>query len=140
MFHETPNIKVEKVIKSPINFSKSKNTFSFQKGKRFQDLKNNGSRNFTYEIPLIKNKKSASMGFGQKWDFIIKHINKEIPFYNIPSEFSKEKPSSPSYSFGIGRKYYDKVNQNLIFLTNLRFMKKVQKFWIKISQDLEDMK
>ena len=104
-----PNIKVQQIIESPINKSRSKHTYSFSKGQRFDEFKNRGSKTFHYEAPNVKNRRSTSMGYGQKFDFILKHINKKTPFYDLPSEFNKTKPTTPAFSFGIGRQFYDKV-------------------------------
>lgn len=107
----------EKYITSPINFSKTKQSYTFQKEKRFKPKEINAnlnSKTFQYKfhpLPSTNNKRSASIGFGKKYDFIMKHINKQIPFYEIPSEFSIKKPSSPSFSFGISNRFYDKVKK-----------------------------
>jgi len=77
----------ERIVKSPINRSKSKHLYSFSKCIRFDDIKNNSSKTFTYELPTLKNRRSTSLGYGKKFDFIIKHINKKVPFYDLPSEF-----------------------------------------------------
>jgi len=102
--------KVEQIIASPINKSKAKQTYSFSKGLRFEEIKLQGSKTFSYELPTMKNRRSTSMGYGKKFDFIIKHINKKTPFYDLPSEFNHQKPTTPAFSFGIGRKFYDRVN------------------------------
>lgn len=102
--------KVEKIIHSPINKSRSKQTYSFSKSQRFDEIKLQGSKTFSYELPEMKNRRSTSLGYGKKFDFILKHINKKTPFYDLPSEFNNKKPTTPAFSFGIGRKYYDRVN------------------------------
>jgi hypothetical protein len=109
MSNPDPDTKVQQIIHSPINKSRSKHTYSFSKGQRFDDLKNRGSKTFHYDMPNVKGRRSTSMGYGKKFDFIIKHINKKTPFYDLPSEFSKKKPTTPAFSFGIGRQFYDKV-------------------------------
>lgn len=101
---------LEKTVKSPINRSKSKQSFSFSKCVRFDEMKSQSSKTFTYELPTLKNRRSTSMGFGKKFDFVIKHINKKAPFYDIPSEFNPKKPPTPAFSFGIARHFYDRVN------------------------------
>jgi hypothetical protein len=101
--------KFEQIINSPINKSKAKQTYSFSKGNRFDEIRDRGSKTFTYEIPSMKNIRTTSMGFGNKIDFVLKHINKKTPFYDMPSEFNSNKPTSPAFSFGIGRKFYEKV-------------------------------
>lgn len=99
----------ERIINSPINRSKSKHTFSFSKSMRFEDLKSPASKTFVYELPDLKSNRSTTMGYGKKFDFVIKHINTKTPFYDIPSEFNPKKPQSPAFSFGIARQFYDKV-------------------------------
>jgi hypothetical protein len=115
--------KIEKIIHSPINTSKGKSTFSFSKGSRFDEIKLKGSKTLYYELPMMKNERYTSMGYGKKYDFVIKHINKRAPFYDLPSEFNLKKPTTPAFSFGIGREYYDKVIYNiyLIYLLNFIF-------------------
>lgn len=102
--------KVEQIVQNQINKSKSKHTYSFSKGQRFEGLKFQGSRTFHYDMPEVRNRRSTSFGCGKKFDMIIKHINKRTPYYDMPSEFNTSKPKSPAFSFGIGREYYDKVN------------------------------
>ena len=101
----------ERIVKSPINRSKSKHLYSFSKSIRFDEIKNKSSKTFSYELPVLKNRRSTSLGYGKKFDFVIKHINKKAPFYDIPSEFCTKKPPTPAFSFGIGRQFYDKVNK-----------------------------
>lgn len=103
---------VQRIIQSPINFSKTKETHTFKKGKRFFELKYQGSKTFSYNLPSMKNQRSTSMGFGKKQDFILKHINPNSPFYENPKEFNNKIHNSPLFSFGIARKYYDKVIKN----------------------------
>ena len=106
------NTKFEQIINSPVNNSKAKQTFSFSKGNRFDEIRDKGSKTFTYELPTMKNGRTTGLGFGTKIDFVLKHINKKTPFYDMPSEFNTNKPTSPAFSFGIGRKYYEKVSYN----------------------------
>ena len=105
----------DRIVKSLINRSKSKHLYSFSKSIRFDDMKNKSSKTFTYELPTLKNRRSTSLGFGKKFDLIIKHINQKVPFYDLPSEFNSKKPPTPAYTFGIGRHFYDKVFSALNF-------------------------
>lgn len=100
---------VEKINKSPINRSKSKMIYSFSKSIRFEEIKSKGSKTFIYELPNVKNRRSTSLGYGKKLDFVIKHINKKAPYYDIPSDFNAKKPNSPAFSFGVARHFYDRV-------------------------------
>ena len=59
--------KVENIIHSPCNKSKSKHTFSFPKQERFEGItKKDCSKTFHYEIPEVRNRRSTSMGYGKK--------------------------------------------------------------------------
>ncbi len=100
----------DRTIKSPVNRSKSKQSFSFCKSTRFDEIKSKGCKTFSYELPMLKNLRCTSMGFGKKYNFIIKHINTNTPYYDLPSDFNTKKPTSPSFSFGIARHFYDRVN------------------------------
>jgi hypothetical protein len=53
--------------------------------------------------------RAASIGKGTKYDFTRENKGKNAQFYNIPSDFDKEHPYSPKWSFGIGREHYGKV-------------------------------
>lgn len=117
----------ERIVKSPLNRSKSKHFYSFSKSIRFDDMKSQSSKTFTYELPTVKSRRSTSLGYGKKFDFVIKHINKKAPFYDIPSDFNPKKPANPAFSFGIGRQFYDKVyyTMNLLILIYLYLFKKL---------------
>lgn len=107
---------IERIINSPVNRSKSKHTYSFSKSMRFEEIKSPASKTFVYELPTLKSNRSTTMGYGKKFDFVIKHINKKVPFYEIPSDFNPKKPQTPAFSFGIAREFYDKVYLIIIML------------------------
>lgn len=116
--------KGEQIKNSPINQSKSKMMYSFSKSVRFDEIKLKGCKSFSYNLPDFKNNRSTSQGYGKKYDFIIKHINKKVPYYEIPSEFNPKKPNTPAFSFGIASHHYDRVNVifkclNFIFILKL---------------------
>jgi hypothetical protein len=119
----------ERIINSPINRSKSKHTFSFSKSMRFEEVKSQASKTFVYELPNLKSNRSTTMGYGKKFDFVIKHINHKVPFYEIPSDFNTQKPQTPAFSFGIAREFYDKVLLNKFVYFYFLFLLK-----FKISQ------
>jgi hypothetical protein len=75
---------------------------------------------FYYNLPECRAKRSTTFGYGGKYDFTRDAKSKCNNFYNVPSDFG-ERGSSPKYSFGISRAYYDKV----YYETNKMFDKNV---------------
>ena len=53
--------------------------------------------------------RAAPIGKGNKYDFTHESKGKNANFYNIPSDFDKDHPHSPKWSFGIGREHFGKV-------------------------------
>jgi hypothetical protein len=49
------------------------------------------------------------LGRGEKYDFTRENRGKNQQFYNLPSDFDKKKPHTPSWTFGIARNHYEKV-------------------------------
>jgi hypothetical protein len=102
----------ESISKSPLNMSPAKMMYSFPKSARFSLQKDNSSKTYFYELPSVKSMRSSAIGFGNKYDFtntVNKKKRKDIPYYDIPSDFDKKKPHSPAFTFGISREYYAKV-------------------------------
>jgi hypothetical protein len=60
-----------------------------------------------YPAPDVKNKRSASFGFGTKYDFT--KSKNSVPYYNLPTDFDVKHPHMPKYTFGIARSFYEKV-------------------------------
>eukprot|EP01017_Pseudomicrothorax_dubius_P025273 TRINITY_DN270_c0_g2_i1.p1 TRINITY_DN270_c0_g2~~TRINITY_DN270_c0_g2_i1.p1 ORF type:complete len:286 (-),score=49.84 TRINITY_DN270_c0_g2_i1:118-975(-) len=88
------------ICNSPLNSSTAKNLYSFPKDKRFRDeVKLTCDR--IYELPPVREKRSAALGYGNKYDFT-KQKNASPPpgSYNIrraPSEDGRH------WSFGLSR-------------------------------------
>lgn len=61
-----------------------------------------------YTLPSVLNKRSTSLGYGTKYDFTKDQKNK-APYYEVKSDFGKDH-ALPSYTFGISRHFYEKVN------------------------------
>lgn len=100
----------EIINKSPINTSCSKMRYSFPKTTRFNDNHGRGSsKTFQYNLPNVKNFRSTSFGYGQKYDFTSSQDYKSLPYYDSKSDFDNKNPYSPSFSFGISRHFFEKV-------------------------------
>ena len=59
-------------------------------------------------------KRCASFGYGKRSDFTTGSKNKCQELYDIKSTFEDKKNGVPSYTFGIARVFYEKVNFFLI--------------------------
>jgi hypothetical protein len=97
----------EVISKSPMNTSKSKMMYSFSKTQRFFSQKKNLCDTI-YTFPEVRTTRSTTFGFGNKYDFT--KTKSSVPYYNLPTDFDSKKPYLPSYTFGISRSYYEKVN------------------------------
>jgi len=73
----------------------------------FSKFYGSSSAQTLYSLPDVKSKRSASIGYGMKYDFTKDQKNK-APYYNMKSDFGRDHPL-PSYTFGIAREYYEKV-------------------------------
>jgi hypothetical protein len=98
--------KGELISKSPMNTSTSKQMYSFPKTPRFFHLKSS-SCDKLYNLPEVRSKREASIGYAIKSDFTKGGNN--LPYYNLPTDFDTKHPHSPSFTFGISRSFYDKV-------------------------------
>lgn len=85
-----------------INFSPSKQMYSFGKAGRFSD-KNNKSDTCYYNLPNVLDKRATSIGYGVKSDFSKPIPGRSNNIYNIPREFDLKRYNSPQYTFGLGR-------------------------------------
>lgn len=56
------------VCNAPLNNSVSKQMYSFPKAKRFDEKVNKSLCDKLYDLPDIKDKRSTSIGYGQKTD------------------------------------------------------------------------
>lgn len=64
-----------------------------------------------YEAATTKSKRSASIGYGKRFQHMLAQaaVKTPSPFqYTIPSEFQK-RPTSRAYTFGVSREYFKKV-------------------------------
>lgn len=57
------------ICNSPLNNSGSKQLYSFSKAKRFPEMTSSKSEARFYDLPPIKEKRSAGVGYGTKYDF-----------------------------------------------------------------------
>ena len=62
-----------------------------------------------YYVPSQFSKRSASFGYGGRSDFTKTTNTGGLPFYNLKSTIGKK-----GITFGVGREFYDKVNNKLI--------------------------
>lgn len=100
----------EAIAKSPLNNSKSKYLYSFSKAVRFGDESKQKAGGELYNISTWRNNRSASFGYGGKYDFTKENKDKCQNFYNIAKDFDPTKNTgSPRYTFGMGRSHFEKV-------------------------------
>jgi len=97
------------ISKSPLNLSKSKQLYSFNRAPRFTDVRKKNTSDQMYDISMWKTNKSTSFGYGTKYDFTKENKDKSQPYYNISKDFDPKKSMAPAYSMGLGRSYFDKV-------------------------------
>ena len=101
------------ICNSPLNHSHAKMMYSFGRAERFPKnaILGSGCQSI-YNLPPVANKRSASIGFGNKSDFTKENTGKCSSFYNYVSMFDQTKYRPYRYTFGIGRekllKSYDK--------------------------------
>ncbi len=96
----------EVISKSPMNNSTSKMMYSFPRTERFAYQKAPICDKM-YTSPDMKNTRSASFGYGTKYDFT--KTKNSAPYYNLPTDFDIKKPYMSSFTFGISRECYEKV-------------------------------
>ena len=96
-------ISGEPICNSPLNHSKSKYMYSFGKAQRFPIIGKKYEGSFFYNLPEVRMKRSASIGYGNKYDFTLDVKSKSPVFYNFKSDFDQKNPNGPKYSFGLGR-------------------------------------
>lgn len=99
----------EAISKSPINTSKSKMMYSFSKSVRFPKFDRRNYADQIYILPDIKSKRYTTFGLGNKSDFTKGEKGVNTQFYSNGTDFDKDHPHSPSYTFGVGRDKYEKV-------------------------------
>ena len=100
----------EKNFKNTMNNSKAKMRYSFPKTERFKEnYGKNSSKQFYYNIPEIKDTRGTSLGYGKKSNFTKIEDYKTAPYTDIRNNFDKKLAYTPSYSFGVSRKHFNKV-------------------------------
>jgi hypothetical protein len=97
------------ISKSPLNTSKSKQLYSFNRAPRFTDVRKKQTSEELYDISNWKTNRSTSFGYGTKYDFTKENRDKCQSIYNTSTDFDPKKSSAPAYSMGLGRTYFDKV-------------------------------
>jgi hypothetical protein len=108
----------EKNNKNPMNNSKAKMRYSFPKSERFKyNSGKNSSMEFLYNIPDNKETRGTSLGYGKKLNFTKVEDYKTAPYTDIRNNFDKKLAYTPSYSFGVSRKYFNKVVRKFIYIT-----------------------
>jgi len=98
------------VTRSQVNDSVSKQMYSFPKAPRFPSFnKNNGHTDQYYSLPNIRSTRFTTLGFGHRSDFTSSQKGINTKFYGNYSDFSKEHPHGPAFSFASGRDKYSRV-------------------------------
>lgn len=95
------------IAKSPLNNSKSKYLFSFNKAPRFSDPSKKIDHQM-YNISQWRTNRSTTMGFGTKYDFTKENKDKCQVFYNISKDFNPKTSEAPAYTMGLGRSHFEK--------------------------------
>jgi len=98
----------DKIANSPLNSSKSKFLYSFNRAPRFSDPKKQNEHQM-YNISMWRSNRSTTLGYGTKYDFTKDNKDKCHSFYNIAKDFNPKTSDAPAYSMGLGRSYFEKV-------------------------------
>ena len=86
-----------------INESTSKAMYSFPLSRRFTKFEVDNST-FFYNLPSTLNKRSASIGYGNKSNILLNRRGKSDNIYNLPMGFNiNDQNGTPKYTFGYGR-------------------------------------
>lgn len=96
------------ICASCCNHSKAKMMYSFSKAPRFPKEKTSSDKNTIYLLPSTKMTRVCSFGYGNRSDFT-KGSGGNAAFYNFASDFDKDHPHGPKYTFGMGREKFSKV-------------------------------
>ena len=99
MTSKTEQINPETICNNPINKSTSKMLYSFPKNKRFR--RNNYLDVPFYTLPDIINKRTTTLGVGQKTSFEDTRGFPSPDKYQVARDF-ETKPKN-GFTFGIGR-------------------------------------
>ena len=85
-----------------IDNSPTKQRYSFNRAPRFPKISIYGAMSF-YNIPSSTNTRATSFGYGSRYDFVPRKENRTPACYDYNYGVESQQPSSPKYSFGIGR-------------------------------------
>ena len=58
-----------------------------------------------YNLPSVRTKRSTTLGYGSRYNFVPKDSENIPACYNYRYGVESKQPSSPKYSFGLGRDY-----------------------------------
>jgi len=98
----------DEINKSPLNTSPSKQLYSFPKTKRFIIPNSKNNPNIAYNLPSTRSRRSASFGYGKRYNFAKNNGSPSPTSYNSTSQF-KKIPGAKAFSFGVARGAYSKV-------------------------------
>lgn len=101
------------ISKSPLNHSKSKQLYSFNRAPRFSDPSKKTDYPM-YNLTSWRNNRSTSLGYGTKYDFTKESKDKCGVFYNVAKDMDPKTSAAPAYSFGLGREYFSKVHYDTV--------------------------
>lgn len=107
----------KEISSSCCNHSKAKMMYSFSKAARFPKEKTSSDKYELYVLPSTKMTRVCNFGYGNRYDFTKAQKDNKADFCSFKSDFDKEHPHGPKYSFGVGRDKFTKVyvesNKNL---------------------------
>lgn len=102
------------ICNSQVNLSPTKMMYSFSRAERFPKIVQGCGSGTLYNLPPIRVKRGASMGYGRKYDFI-KDAKRSCPsIYNSQSDFDLKHPNAPCFSFGVSRDHMKDFNNSFI--------------------------
>lgn len=98
---------------SSIDNSPTKQKYSFPKAARFPKIGLYGAMSF-YNLPNLRSERTTTFGYGSRYDFTPKKSENTPACYDYNYGVESNQPSSPKYSFGLGREnmkdnYIDKL-------------------------------
>lgn len=99
----------QQITDMTINQSTSKQMFTFSKSPRFPSTHRKGFCDTFYTLPSLSSTRSASIGYGTKYDFTRDSKGKNPEFYGVKRDFDPNNTRGLRFSFGINRDAYGKV-------------------------------
>lgn len=109
------NQRALSITHESINFSPSKQKYSFSKGDRFKSISGRTPSEFTVTLKDTFNKRSPSFGVGERFRERIRNDIPPLGTYKLDTSFNTENaiymPKQLKYTFGnsAGRDDYNKV-------------------------------